>query len=63
MHTTSDIHSYSVFANIHDREKDEIKGYMLFLTKEAYEAIEQIVLNQKSVKVKDKPTYKVGNDK
>lgn len=44
MNNVSDIHSYTVFANIHKRDTDKIEGHMLLLSKEAYEAIENIVI-------------------
>ena len=55
--SVQDIQSYCVFANIDDR-KGNIKGHMLMLTKEQYEAIEDIVLSGK-IKVKEDHTYEV----
>lgn len=55
--TVHDIQSYCVFANIDDR-KGTIKGHMLLLTKEQYQAIEDIVLSGK-IKVKEDHTYEV----
>jgi len=56
--TISDIHSYTVFANIHDREKEKIEGYMVLLDKEAYELIESIIVSS-NVRVKDEATYEL----
>ena len=62
MLNVSDIHSYTVFANIDDR-KGSIKGHMLLLTKEQAHFIEQIVLHeQETIKVKEEATYEVEDD-
>lgn len=54
---TTDIHSYTVFANIDDR-KGSIKGYQVLLSPEQYEAIEEIVLSS-SVQVNHESTYEL----
>ena len=59
--TISDIHSYTIFANIHDRENEKIEGYMVLLDKEAYELIESIIIAS-AVRVIEEPTYEVLND-
>jgi len=51
----SDIHSYSVFANIDNRQGD-IYGYQMILNKEQMSLIEDIILTDK-VKVVDEPLY------
>lgn len=61
MTNISDIHSYTVFANIHKRDTDKIEGHMLLLSKEAYEAIENIVIAG-TIKVKGISTYEVQDD-
>jgi len=55
--TTSDIHSYTVFANIDDR-KGTIKGHQLILSKEQMEGIEAIVLSDK-IKPMEEHSYEV----
>jgi len=44
--TINDIHSYTVFANIDNRD-GTIKGHQIILTKEQRESIEDIVLTEK----------------
>lgn len=61
LYKASDIHSYTVFANIHKRDTDKIEGHMLLLSKEAYETIESIVLAE-TIKVKEFSTYEVQDD-
>ena len=55
---TSDIHSYTLFANIDDR-KGTISGHMVLLSKKQLDAIEDIVLSQENVRVKEDKTYEV----
>lgn len=58
----SDIHSYCVFANIHYRDEDVIKGHLMVLSKEQIEAIEDIVTNGE-VRVQENPAYEVENER
>ena len=54
-HTISDIHSYTVFANI-DKRDGNIDGHQVVLSKRAYESIENIILSEK-VRLKEAITY------
>ena len=53
----TDIHSYTVFANI-DNRKGTIQGHQIYLSKEQMEAIEDIVLSG-DVKVAENSSYEV----
>ncbi len=56
--TTSDIHSYTVFANI-DKRDGSIEGHMIVLSKEQLEAIEDIIVSKSKIKIKEDPTYTI----
>jgi len=53
----TDIHSYTVFADI-DKRNGKIEGHMMILSKKQMEAIEDIVLSGE-VQVKEKPLYEI----
>ena len=56
----NDIHSYTVFANIDDRQ-GHIRGYQMLLDEKQMEAIEIIVTaKEKPISVKETPLYEFG---
>lgn len=56
--TINDIYGYTIFANIDDR-KGNIKGHMVLLSEKQLEMIEDIILNEEPLRVKDEYSYEV----
>jgi hypothetical protein len=57
----SDIHSYSLFANV-DKRNGHIEGHLVILSEEAIEAIELIVLREDRLLLTEDSAYELEGE-